>query len=215
MFKCLLIIFIFWCEILRYHVFAQIDTVIDSPSLLLPINKQNISALAEELSKKPVITMNGHNNYHVGQQIFYIYHSSKQSSPINKNGYLFTSGIGAHKLHNRKLIWNKARQACIQEGGHLAVINSDSEEKILLSMLQEKNIDAGWLGVHDLYEEGDWVTVTDEALENTGYSKWSTKWPNEPDNFDGNQNCGLLIKEGGMDDVKCASMHSFFCEISA
>lgn len=41
--------------------------------------------------------------------------------------------------------------------GHLAIINSDSEEKILLRMLQEGKIDVAWLGLHDYFEEGDWV----------------------------------------------------------
>lgn len=80
-------------------------------------------------------------------------------------------------------------------------------------MLEEKNINAAWLGLHDYFEEGDWVTVKGEALENTGYTKWTTKWPNEPDNYGGNQHCGALIVEGGMDDVNCQTSLSFFCEI--
>lgn len=82
-------------------------------------------------------------------------------------------------------------------------------------MLQEKNVDAAWLGLHDLYEEGDWVTVMDVAIQDTGYTKWTTKWPNEPDNYGGNQNCAVLIKEGGMDDTKCSIVFPFFCEICA
>jgi len=98
----------------------------------------------------------------------------------------------------------------------LAVIKSDREENILLRMLQEKNIDTAWLGVHDLYQEGDWVTVLDEALENTGYSKWTTKWPNEPDNFNGKQNCARLVSpEGGMGDDTCDLLFPFFCRLSA
>lgn len=65
--------------------------------------------------------MNGHNNYHVGQQIFYIYDEQPlKQLPNNKeilDGYVVTPGISAHKLHPRKLTWNKARQACVQEGG--------------------------------------------------------------------------------------------------
>lgn len=69
-----------------------------------------------------MIVMNGHNNYHVGQQVFYIYNEQqlKELLPSSKerlNGYTVTPGINAHKLHPRKLTWNKARQACIQEGG--------------------------------------------------------------------------------------------------
>lgn len=79
-------------------------------------------------------------------------------------------------------------------------------------MLQEGKVNEAWLGVHDYFEEGDWVTVKDEALENTGYTKWTT---NQPDNYNNNQNCATLwqIEEGGMDDNTCNRPLSFFCEI--
>jgi len=83
-------------------------------------------------------------------------------------------------------------------------------------MLEEKDIDRVWLGVHDLYQEGNWVTVLDESLENTGYIKWTMKWANQPDNFEGKQNCATLISpEGGMDDERCDISLPFFCKLSA
>jgi len=64
--------------------------------------------------------INGHNNHYVGQQIFYIYNEQPLKQLPNKeilDGYVVTPEISAHKLHPRKLTWNKARQACVQEGG--------------------------------------------------------------------------------------------------
>ncbi|EZA52778.1 Hemolymph lipopolysaccharide-binding protein [Ooceraea biroi] len=180
---------------------------------------------AEELNKNPTVTLNGYNNIHVGQQIFYIYNvqqlegllpNNTHTKKLKGDGWLITPGSGAHKLHLRRATWNNARKACIQEGGHLAIINSTSEEKVLLRMMQEKNISAAWLGLHDLYEEGDWVSILDEPLENTGYTSWTTKWPNQPDNNGGNQNCAALVSpEGGMDDVQCGILLHFFCKLPA
>lgn len=58
------------------------------------------------------------------QQIIYIYGPNqwKMQNGVNLvekagNDYLITPGMGAHKLHIRKLPWNKARRICIQEGG--------------------------------------------------------------------------------------------------
>lgn len=85
---------------------------------------------------------------------------------------------------------------------------------MLLRVLEENKITQAWLGVHDLYDEGDWVTIMDDPLEATGYSKWTTKIPNEPDNYGGKQHCGLLLKDGGMDDLECTAANAFFCEIS-
>lgn len=69
--------------------------------------------------------MNGNTNYHVGQQIFYVYgeqyfrrlFGDNKRAVRPENDYLITEGIGAHKLHRRKITWNKARKLCIEEGG--------------------------------------------------------------------------------------------------
>ena len=96
----------------------------------------------------------------------------------------------------------------------MAIVNSNSEEKLLLHILEENKINQAWLGVHDLYEEGDWNTIMDEPLEATGYSKWTLKIANEPDNYNGKQHCGVLLKDGGMDDLECTAAVAFFCEIT-
>lgn len=194
--------------------------------------KRPCEAVYEQLNK----SRNGCSNYHVDQLIFYIY-GQQQLKPLpapnnnisnnsddgsnnthieklNKLNYLITPGIGAHKLHPRRVGWNKARRACIQEGGHLAIINSAAEEMILIRMLKDKDITDGWLGLHDLYEEDDWVTIFDESLESTGYTKWTTEWSNEPNNRDDDENCAILTSLGGMADVNCDYLYSFFCEIS-
>ncbi|XP_011862802.1 PREDICTED: hemolymph lipopolysaccharide-binding protein-like [Vollenhovia emeryi] len=216
MFKYHLIVLVFWCEIRGYDVLrteTDTDIALNPPASSLYSNKQTST---EEPSTKSV-TMNGHANYNVGQQIFYIYDSQFfRRLLFDKDDSLVSPGTtDTHRLHSYKLTWNKARQTCIQQGGHLAVINSHSEERMLSRMLREINADTAWLGLHDLYEEGDWVTVMDQPIENTGYTAWTNKWSNVPDNAGGNQHCAVLIKEEGMDDVQCNSMHYFFCEISA
>lgn len=167
-------------------------------------------------SGKLLSGMNG--NLTPAQQIIYIYGPQqwKMQNAVNLiekagNDYLITPGMGAHKLHIRKLSWTKARRICIQEGGHLAIINSNSEEKILLGLLDENKVTHAWFGIHDLYEEGDWNTIMDEPLETAGYSNWR---PNQPDNYNGKQHCGVFLKDGGIDDVECSATYSFFCEIN-
>lgn len=97
----------------------------------------------------------------------------------------------------------------------MAIINSNSEDKLLLGILEENKVEQAWLGVHDLYEEGDWNTVLDEALEATGFSKWAvidgTQMPN---NYNNEQHCGGLSIQGGLNDIICTDELSFFCEIT-
>lgn len=69
-----------------------------------------------------------------------------------------------------------------------------------------------YIGIHDYFEEGDWVTVLDDPLSSTGFNKWSDKWGGQPDNA-GIQNCGVLVVDGDLDDVHCDQELSFFCEL--
>ncbi|XP_043249693.1 hemolymph lipopolysaccharide-binding protein-like isoform X2 [Colletes gigas] len=154
------------------------------------------------------------NNYMADKQSFFV--NGRHSSPSSvslKEGYVVTRGVGVHKLNRRRLTWNAARASCARDGGHLAVINSLAEEAVLLRVLREANVVEAWIGIHDLFEEGEWVTLTGELLEEAGYDNWTTAFPNEPDNLGGNQNCGVLLKVGGIDDVVCTLNHMYICEI--
>ncbi|EFN88914.1 hemolymph lipopolysaccharide-binding protein [Harpegnathos saltator] len=140
-------------------------------------------------------------------------------SPM-RDDYHYSGGIGAHKLHTRAVTWNDARKICNEEGGHLAIINSVAEAHVLLEIFNHSGPikgavypDEAFLGVHDLYKEGDWVTVLGDSLAKTGYTRWSDKWGGQPDNGGGRQHCGALMKEGGMDDVACDVPFPFLCEL--
>ncbi|XP_020277552.1 hemolymph lipopolysaccharide-binding protein-like [Pseudomyrmex gracilis] len=140
----------------------------------------------------------------------------------HRDDYRYTAGIGAHKLHTRPATWNEARKTCIEEGGHLAIINSLAEERVLLDIFNQTEFikdsvypytNEALLGVHDLYKEGEWVTILGDSLAKAGYNKWSNKWGGQPDNGEGKQHCGALVKDGGMDDVACEVSFPFFCEL--
>jgi hypothetical protein len=73
--------------------------------------------------------------------------------------------------------------------------------------------DIAFVGVHDLYKEGDWVTVLGDSIFKTGYTTWSDKYGGQPDNGGGLQNCGGLFKDGGLDDINCEMPFAFFCEL--
>ncbi|XP_015120376.1 hemolymph lipopolysaccharide-binding protein [Diachasma alloeum] len=137
-----------------------------------------------------------------------------------RDDYYYTVGIGAHKLHTRGATFNNARKVCIEEGGHLAVIDSVAEEQVLLDLFKRsgpmRNVsqeEQAFIGIHDLFAEGEWVTVLGDSLYKYGYTKWSNRWDGQPDNGGGVQHCGTLLKEGEMDDVNCNIQLAFFCEM--
>lgn len=51
-----------------------------------------------------------------------------------------------------------------------------------------------------------------EELQSNGYTRWSS---GEPNNEDGNENCGSMYMSGGLNDLNCDIPLVFFCEINS
>jgi hypothetical protein len=83
--------------------------------------------------------------------------------PIRAPGYELHRGVGYYKIHSERKTWYEARQICAQEGGHLAIINSEEEFKVLQSMLAPvaAKVNEVWafIGFHDLFNEGQYLTI--------------------------------------------------------
>lgn len=205
-------------------VLANADTFINDETLESVFRTPRVFNLTNRNEgAAPVVNMNGNYNYQAAQQVFFISGAPQSVTKGMKNcvtylerdDYTIRPGIGVHKLHKRKVNWNKARKSCMDEGANLAILNSKLEETTLLTWMRSEGVERVWLGVHDQFEEGDWVILSGESLDAVGYEHWSNSpWPNQPDNYGGRQNCAVLIKEEGMDDVECELLHAYMCEIN-
>lgn len=73
-----------------------------------------------------------------------------------------------------------------------------------------------FIGIHDMFKEGDWITVSGEPFVESRLVRWNTgTWKaRQPDNGGGKgQNCGAIYKDGTLDDVRCDRKYPYFCEI--
>ncbi|XP_043283192.1 hemolymph lipopolysaccharide-binding protein-like [Venturia canescens] len=200
------------------------DTSINLTSAVWPAQKKNGEGSSETLSPS---FPGGQYNFHAANIIFNVHGRPSEKFSVEltnglsqvangtRSDYRVIPGIGALKVHARHLPWSKARRTCVEEGGHLAVIRSNFEQTSVVQMMTENSIEDAWVGLHDKFEEGDWVTVTDEPLASTGWAKWSKIFPNNPDNYKGSQHCARIVKNAdGMDDDNCDIAKPFLCKIS-
>jgi hypothetical protein len=74
--------------------------------------------------------------------------------------------VGYYKFHKTGKNWDQARRTCEQEGGHLVVINSEAESKVLADLFaSEPKINGvmhnnyAFIGFHDRYVEGEYLTI--------------------------------------------------------
>lgn len=73
-----------------------------------------------------------------------------------------------------------------------------------------------FIGIHDQFEEGDWITVMDESINKTGYIRWQEGLPNNYQFYDGTEvdaDCGTINDKGEFLDVYCGKKYRYFCEL--
>ncbi|KAJ4434320.1 hypothetical protein ANN_22877 [Periplaneta americana] len=83
-------------------------------------------------------------------------------------GYELVPLLGYYKLHSSVNTWHGALKICEDEGAHLMVINSEAEVQALKPLWEKtppakitggSHNDWAWVGFHDLYKEGEFVTI--------------------------------------------------------
>ncbi|PSN38146.1 hypothetical protein C0J52_23786 [Blattella germanica] len=106
--------------------------------------------------------------------------------------------------------WSDARRTCEDYGGHLAIINSDAEASWLdRFILASQTVESVFfIGVHSLFQEGEFLTIFGEPLEKTGFAKWH---PGQPDNYKGNEHC-VAFSKGALSDIHCNGNYYYICE---
>ncbi|XP_046737161.1 hemolymph lipopolysaccharide-binding protein-like [Diprion similis] len=106
---------------------------------------------------------------------------------------------------------------CESEGAHLAIVNSAKEAQVIGDLfaksghhLNSQDSNYAHIGFHDLYEEGEFVTIDGKSLATVGYYEWQSGNPNNDGN---NENCGSVYRNGQLNDITCAKSVAFVCEL--
>ncbi|XP_069694814.1 hemolymph lipopolysaccharide-binding protein-like [Periplaneta americana] len=108
--------------------------------------------------------------------------------PSASLGYNLVAGLGYYKFHTDRKTWHEAQKICEKEGAHLAVINSEHEAKVLTNM---GDFTWAYVGFHDIYVEGQYVTIFNQSLSDAGYAKWHSGEPAQGSQI----NYGCISKE--------------------
>ncbi|XP_066996011.2 hemolymph lipopolysaccharide-binding protein-like [Anabrus simplex] len=131
-------------------------------------------------------------------------------------GYELFSGLGFYKMHLTPLTWEAARDKCAQEGAHLMIINSEKEAEVYRKiMARDKGKVVGtdyethfFLGFDEQRKRGQFVTVLDEPLNNTGFLIWHYGYPTTTQGWE----CGSAFPDGTLLNLGCSWKLGFICE---
>ena len=77
--------------------------------------------------------------------------------------------MGWYKIHTDGKNWSDAQEVCAREGANLVVINSHQEAKAMRSLMKKTGTTDKyhWIGFHDIYEEGNYITIFSKYCNDT------------------------------------------------
>ncbi|KAB5517740.1 hypothetical protein PHYPO_G00170660 [Pangasianodon hypophthalmus] len=126
-------------------------------------------------------------------------------------------GLKCYNFSTNKLTWTQSRDYCVEKGGHLVIITSQTEQDFVSSQIGETH----WIGLNDLETEGKWMWVNNQPLK-TGVTFWfrAPEGPREPDNWKNEdpsgENCVALGDANGNThkwfDASCRKTKRCICE---
>lgn len=144
-----------------------------------------------------------------------------------------------YRLHDMATDWHEARQMCEAEGTTLLIpYTLDEMENLKLLMSNMKaHYTAIFVGIHDKFSAGNYVTVKGETSNIFSYNTCYLKIYNNlflilgepitgtileflwaegrPDNVNGSEHCIVMTREGLFDDRPCTDIYPFVCKILA
>ena len=109
------------------------------------------------------------------------------------------------------ITWQQAERRCEWKGGHLAVIESSTENFLLYSAMKAKGYENAYFGYSDKSSDGNWKWVNGTS---TAYTNWHS---GEPNNQDGIEHYAMFYEKfqdgtwndaDGIIDAGCA----YICE---
>ncbi|XP_061871568.1 C-type lectin domain family 17, member A-like isoform X2 [Colius striatus] len=103
--------------------------------------------------------------------------------------------------------WLAAKEFCTNFSAHLAIVDSQQENKFLANHVMENQ--KFWLGLTDRYREGDWQWTDGRSLS---LPFWNNGEPNNVGSH--GEDCATIYSNGRWNDVPCFQAEPWICERS-
>ncbi|XP_038132880.1 C-type mannose receptor 2-like [Cyprinodon tularosa] len=109
---------------------------------------------------------------------------------------------------NEEKTWTEAQQYCRENHTDLATVSNMADMKRLLSH-SAGNMKEAWIG---LYDQADATRIWHWSLPGVEFNESNQPWrENQPNDYGGLQNCGIIWKNLKWGDISCSKKQEFLC----
>jgi hypothetical protein len=90
----------------------------------------------------------------------------KPPSELSSDGYTVLEEFGAsYKFHDDRQVFGQAVASCTSDEAYLFWASSQNETNAIITKIMPTSSHGIWLGIHDIYSEGDFITVDGRLME--------------------------------------------------
>ncbi|XP_013146398.1 PREDICTED: C-type mannose receptor 2-like isoform X2 [Papilio polytes] len=115
-----------------------------------------------------------------------------------------------YKIHTIPRSWVNAKKRCLLEGATLFFPELSLEADVALGHLNDtlSTLPSIYLGIASVLTKGVFITVNGDSLRDV-YNSWA---PGEPNNYNDEEDCVVMRRDGKLIDVKCSDKLPFICK---
>ncbi|XP_013180715.1 PREDICTED: macrophage mannose receptor 1-like [Papilio xuthus] len=135
----------------------------------------------------------------------------QQSEKYFRDDYTYFEDTNSfYKIHTIPRSWENAKKRCLLEGATLFFPELSMEADVVLDHLKKTQpaFSKIYIGISSYLTKGVFITVNGDALRDV-YNAWA---PGEPNNYNDEEDCVVMRKDGMLNDVKCANKLPFICK---
>ncbi|XP_062385829.1 galactose-specific lectin nattectin-like [Sardina pilchardus] len=144
---------------------------------------------------------------------------------IKRNHGWESHGGQCYVFSTKYLNWTQSQEECVRMKSHLAIINDEEEQKLLMGIIKGKmkeKDDKFWIGLNDRQTEGVWRWVDNTPL-NTNKTFWNygqpDDWKGRKNKYPDGEDCVRMGEKNfkgnsaaGWCDAACEREFKFICE---